>query len=610
MLTGTFTCGAMPGRSYMVRRGRFQLFNYFSRAADTKNLTYDFDMVSACGDKLHFHGYKVVDPSVAFSVGETWKATTTLYVVITKPDKTVYARGKLHIKASDFLSELKTILPTGRSRFQKLQSGLSFLKYFTSETAGLFFAPFSQLRYPSPVMRGYGYKKKPADRKWKIWAKDDVPSWMHVWNPTKPHPEGRMRKILFIPGAAVDHQIFALPSIKENAIEYFTRKGFQCYTVTHRVGLTEVAHKGWTTYDARLDIYAALKEIRRLQDTSEPVYVVAHCAGSMALAMGLLDATIPKEWISGISASNVFMNPIPGKVNDFKARLPIAIKAYKSFVGSWFSCLTSKHDTYIQRALNQVLRFYPVGGTGMRELCQNAVCHRSELVFGRLWSHKNLNAETHASLSQFLGGTSMESLAHFTACCRSQKVLTNDDAKKPEPEPTSSIRTRANIRRNLVGIPIFFFSGTENVIFKPESTSRDLSDMLGELRNVDLGKLDSEESEVDVTPLTRSPAMSHDGDHSSDEDLPEVESNGFIKSDVGLKITEIHLNGDGSSVASGGRQGSKYDRQHLNPYRTTDRQGPMYDRRVFDGRGHLDCWMSEKSKDVWEAVLKHVERVA
>lgn len=46
MLTGTFSCGALSGDPFMVLRGDFQLFSDDSSSPDTKNLVYNFDMVS------------------------------------------------------------------------------------------------------------------------------------------------------------------------------------------------------------------------------------------------------------------------------------------------------------------------------------------------------------------------------------------------------------------------------------------------------------------------------------------------------------------------------------------------------------------------------------
>ena len=65
-----------------------------------------------------------------------------------------------------------------------------------------------------------------------------------------------------------------------------------------------VAYQGYTTFDARLDIVAAMSQIRKLQGTQtntvpEKVYVVAHCVGSLALSCGPLDGMIPAEYIKG-----------------------------------------------------------------------------------------------------------------------------------------------------------------------------------------------------------------------------------------------------------------------------------------------------------------------
>lgn len=382
MLTGTFICGSLPGSPFMVLRGEFQLFNNDPRAPGTKNLTYDFDMLSTHGETVHFHGYKVVDSSVAFSPLETWRATSTLYVTLTRADKSVISRGILHIQPSDFGSELKTLSPTGKGALLKAKSAGQFLTYFSQQLVRVFFAPFSGLQWPEITSSGY-IAKQPPSQTLEVFASDNVPSTMQVWNPPN---GGNVRpnapRILFIPGAAVDHQIFALPTIETNAVEYFLREGFQVFTITHRVGLTPVAQKGYTTFDARLDIRAGLEKIRSIQRSDSPIYVIAHCAGSLALSMGLLDGTIPSKWISGITASNVFMNPIFGRVNQLKANLPLPLtKIYRSLLGSWYSCISSREDTFLQQVLNQVLRFYPVGGR--TEICNSVVCHRSELAFGR-----------------------------------------------------------------------------------------------------------------------------------------------------------------------------------------------------------------------------------
>lgn len=385
MLTGSFSCAGLKG-PFMVHRGDFRLFNEDPREPTTHNLTYNFEMVAPSREKLYFNGYKIVGPSIAFDPIGFWKATSTLYVTITTPDGNVIGRGTLRIQPADFVSELATLEPTGRTPYAKVKSVASFLAYFTKEAARIFFTPLTYLQWPSPTFNGYDNVTAVSET-FTVTAADGVHSKMQMWNPLGSDVLTARPTILFLPGAAVDHQIFSLPTIEKNAIDYFREAGYRVYCVTHRVGKTMTAMKGYTTFEARLDILAALAKIRSLQETqthrqAEKTYVIAHCAGSLALSMGLLDGSIPAGWIKGITASNVFMNPIFAKVNFAKASLPIPLNnLYNKLVGSWFSCTSSPSDSFLQQIINQILRFYPVGSKA--EICDSVVCRRSSLAFGR-----------------------------------------------------------------------------------------------------------------------------------------------------------------------------------------------------------------------------------
>ncbi|KIW32573.1 uncharacterized protein PV07_04103 [Cladophialophora immunda] len=506
MLTGTFTCAGLPGSPFMVLRGDFNLFNQDKRTPDTTNLTYDFDMISTRGEVIHFHGYKVVDRSIAFHPWQTWKATSTLYVTLTKEDQ-VIGKGTLHIEPQDFISELSTFTPHGPTMLSKAFSTGKFLTFFTKQVLANFLGPLGIMQFPTTTYRGYEVNKKPPIETRKITSVDRVVSTLQRWAPKD--PSSGDRKVLFIPGASVDHQIFALPTIDVNAVEYFQAAGYEVFCVTHRTGKTPNAQRGFTTYDARLDIQAAFEEIHRIQGSKDPIYTVAHCAGSVALSAGLLDGTIKASWIRGLTASQVFFNPIFGTVNKLKASMPISLtRVYKLLAGSWFSCISTEHDSLIQRLLNQVVRLYPVGSP--RELCNSVVCHRSELVFGRLWSHKRLNAATHDNLSKFLGGTSMNALNQLMYQGTHGYVTNNI---------LESLVTPANLQR-LRGLPILFISGADNVVYTPENTDRSYTTM----------------------------------------------------------------------TTTFGQKG--------------------YEREVFPGYGHLDCWMgSDAVKDVYPTVLAHAERI-
>ena len=404
-LTGTFTCPKLGG-TCVVQGGKFQLFNDDPRSPGTLNLTYNFRVSCPNGHKLHFNGYKVVNSDVVLNPVNLWKATTTLYCTISElneggePDENkVRGKGMMRIRPSAFLQECTTMQVTGSSLYSQLASTVNFVGYFTMKAAGAFLTPFIPMQWPSIPFNGY-QNLTHWTQEYTVDASDRVKTKMYMWSPLAPtEREGRHWNaasapiILFVPGAAVDQQIFSLPTIKINAVNYFRNKGYRVYCQVHRVGKTVVAQQDWTSYDARHDIKAALKMIRGQHgmdkydggsstEPSRTLYVVAHGAGSVALASGLLDGTIPREWISGVTASQVFMNPLFPRANYVKARLPIPLNlVYRLLQGKWYDCTSTPQDGYVQQAINQVLRFYPVGSRD--EICNSVVCHRSSLVFGR-----------------------------------------------------------------------------------------------------------------------------------------------------------------------------------------------------------------------------------
>ncbi|KAJ6481824.1 glucose-methanol-choline oxidoreductase [Mycena sanguinolenta] len=340
---------------------------------------------------------------------------------------------------------------------------LGFLGYFARSVARYLLTPFAPLNYPDPAHTGY-LSKAEAAQVISLVAKDGVETSMKMWLPKENPVDGNGVKlpVLMVPGASVDDQIFSLPTIRQNAVDYFTAHGYTVYVPTHRVGMTPLAQMGYTAYDARLDIAAAMEEVHKRHGGK--MYIICHCLGSIATSMGLLDGTLNTEWIQGLTASQVFFRPQFGLVNDLKARASFLVPLYKLLLRTpWFP-LTSPRSVF-QFLIDQVLRFYPVGPAD--ELCRSTVCHRSEFVFGRLWTHANLSHATHEHLVNFIGGVHMTNLAHLMRMGRQGYALDNEG---------NNLVTEANLAR-LEGIPMLFISGEKNVTYSPVSTKMCYDDL-------------------------------------------------------------------------------------------------------------------------------------
>lgn len=476
LATGTFSCAALSKDPLLVLRGEVGFFTADETISDGTNLVYNLTMLSTDGQEYVLNGYKKVDSNMAFSVRNTWKATTSLYTTITR-DGEVVGKGMLYISWRNFASELLSFGRTGGSIIQSVLPTAGFLGYFVRNTANYFLGPLRMLEYPDEAPFAVGSKKPQPAETVLLTAKDNVQVVMKVWRTDRAPSAGRP-PILMVPGASVDEQIYSLPTIQTNAVQYFLSEGHDVYVVVLRVGRTPLAQRGYTAYDARLDVQAAVEHIynKHDPDTQTKMYVVCHCLGAVATSMGLLDGTLPPSRMIGLCASQVFFAQKFGTVNAGKAATTLLPRIYQAVAGSWFPTVTSwtrLTTTLVQRALDQALRFYPVGPAD--ELCSSTVCHRSSLAFGRLWTHGNLNRATHSRLGSFVGGIHMHTLAHLMRMGTGSGALDND---------FENLVTESNLLR-LQGLPILFISGSKNVVYDPECTNTSY-DMLRERFGTDV----------------------------------------------------------------------------------------------------------------------------
>jgi hypothetical protein len=439
-------------------------------------MTYRFTSIATSGKKYAMVGKKLLNASVTLSLPKTWKATTTLFLNIADANGHDIASGTLHLSLRNVIDQLRTMTTIGCSISSQRSCLISFLQTFARGILEKFLSPLAPLEYPDHFQdkkdsSGRLYKVPPKI-KIELTALDGVTSTLRTGEPLESCNDsgvtGVVHDILFIPGTSVSHWFFASPFIEQNAIEYFTQKGHRCWCATPRFckqdpDRMDTAHN-WTGYDGRLDIAAALMEINRYSTQNSarslPPYVFAHCAGSMGLASGLLDGTIHRSAISGITASQVFLHPVLHPLNELKAHLPLT-RLYRMVAGDWLSLAMTKElasRDIVQSALDTLLRFYPL--SDRREICSSTVCHRNNLAFGGLWSHRNINKATHDNQQCIFGGTSSTCLERLASNGTHLTLLDNDG---------NHLVTDENLAR-LRGIPIFLFSGADNNVFKPAST--------------------------------------------------------------------------------------------------------------------------------------------
>jgi hypothetical protein len=473
-LSGTACCPHLSNDQLLITNGLFRLFEADEARADLSAMEYRFDAIATNGERFHMMGRKLLGPFVTLSIPKVWQATTTLFLDVAGADGRRLGSGVLRLSARNFVDQMRTMATSGHDIYERRAFLMHFFKTFAGGLLKHFLSPFAPLQYPKDRHAVHeaskSYDKVEPKAVIKLKATDGVASTLRMWEPVQAHSYDAeiAHDILLVPGTAVSHWMYASPYIKQNAIEYFTQKGYRCWVITPRFAkqyphLDGKAHS-WTAYDGRLDVASALAEIKRYNaDRSTqhlPPYVVAHCAGSLAFASALLTGTVHKSAISGLTVSQNFLHPILQPLNELKARTPLT-RLYRLIAGDWFPIAQTKEQAssnILQSLLDTVLHFYPVGSR--EEICNSPICHRCELAFGRLWNHRNLNKATHDNQHYIYEGLSSRCLEHLASGGRRQTVLDND---------YRSLVTGDNLER-LRGIPIFLFSGADNNVFEAVST--------------------------------------------------------------------------------------------------------------------------------------------
>ncbi|PWY86597.1 FAD/NAD(P)-binding domain-containing protein [Aspergillus sclerotioniger CBS 115572] len=460
--TGTVSCSALSRGPMRVVDGKIRFFVQPEEQADSTTLTYSLQLFSLENVRYHADGYKQIDSESSFSVSRIWEATTKLNVRITRDGARVGA-GVLHISWPSFNRQITTFRPTGSFRLGLLAL-IIFLSYFALQLAFVFFRLLSPARKTNRFS-SIGPKKRPSVTH-LLRTKDDVTVRLEEYEPL-PMDKGFMSQglgpqpILLLPGVTGNaaHSTFALPYLRCNMVEYFTARGCCCFVLSPRWGGDSSVAAGCTVFDCRLDIAAALQHI--LHHQRQKPYVVAHCQGSVALAMGLLDDTIDRTQLLGITANSVFMNQVLAYWNSVKAATTLLIRIYEFISGTYYPIGSRDDNGLFQKVLDVLLRFYPV--ENRRDICTSKLCHRTTFAFGLCWNHQNLDTNIHDNVGQFFGDTHTKILEHVTRMGTHGACLDNE---------LNPLLTEKNILY-LEGLPILFISGTFNEVFKPESTLRD-----------------------------------------------------------------------------------------------------------------------------------------
>ena len=258
--------------------------------------------------------------------------------------------------------------------------------------------------------------------------------------------------VLVSHGAGVRANVFRAP-VETNFAEYLVQRGYDVWLENWRASI-ELAPNEWTLDQAaRYDHPAAVETV--VDETgAESVQAVIHCQGSTSFALSAAAGLVPR--VRTIVSNAVSLHTVVPDWSVFKINYVVP------FVDRFTDYLNPQWDADT-RSLPGRLLYYLTELTH-RE-CDNAVCRQVSFYYGSgfpaLWSHDNLNDETHEWLRREFANVPLSFYRQMKDCIQAGHLVSTG-AVDGIPRDITAQPPQTDARFAL-------FAGADNLCFLPES---------------------------------------------------------------------------------------------------------------------------------------------
>jgi hypothetical protein len=477
---GWVGCDALGGR-LPVEKG---VFNLFVDAEDpaTKRMFYRLFFRDGAGHPVTLTGHKVIrdDPSA-----DAWPDTTTLYTRVLQghvgeadePAAQVVASGIVWIAPLDFLKQLTTFRADGPSPISRAAALGRF--------SALFMGQLWRVYARRALRRTRGYRGGSAltgtvgarsaagprsegsrprlPRRPRMSSQTDslveeiVPfrtgdgmecNLIHVRGSAAP-VKG---PVLLVHGAGVRANIFRSP-VRTTLVDTLVKEGYDVWLENWRASI-DLPPNSWTLDQAA--VYDHPKAVKTVveQTGADQIQAVIHCQGSTSFMMSAVAGLVPE--VKTVVANAVSLHPVVPALSRVK------ITYLTPTVGRVIDHLNPQWGLYAPTTMAKLIRLFVLS---VHHECDNPVCKMVSFTYGSgfpaLWSHENLNDETHEWLR--------EEFAHVPITFFKQM------ARSVKEGHLVSVEGLSELPENFVAQPpqtdarFAFLAGEKNHCFLPES---------------------------------------------------------------------------------------------------------------------------------------------
>jgi pimeloyl-ACP methyl ester carboxylesterase len=261
--------------------------------------------------------------------------------------------------------------------------------------------------------------------------------------------------VILVHGAGVRANIFRAP-VRTTFVDFLVAHGYDVWLENWRASI-DLAPNEWTLDQAALfDHPSAVAKV--LEETGAgSVKAVIHCQGSTSFALSAVAGLLPK--VDTIVSNAVSLHPVVPRWSWFKLTfvVPVVALMTRYLNPQW----NSRSQKFIARFLYRTSELFH------RE-CDNSVCKQVSFYYGAgfpaLWSHENINDQTHEWLRDEFADVPMSFYRQITRCVHHGSLIPHDHPRELPAEPAGNApRTRARFA---------LFAGEDNLCFLPKSQER------------------------------------------------------------------------------------------------------------------------------------------
>ncbi len=258
--------------------------------------------------------------------------------------------------------------------------------------------------------------------------------------------------VILVHGAGVRANIFSAP-VETTIVDALIYQGYDVWLENWRASI-DFPPNLWTLDQAAVydHPYAVNKIVE--ETGSNTVKAIIHCQGSTSFTMSAVAGLVPQ--VTTIVSNAVSLHPVVTKWSVFKLRclVPLVALTTKYLNPHWgieAPTLTAKLITAIVNLTHHE--------------CDNPVCKQVSFTYGSgfpaLWSHENLNDETHEWLKEEFAEVPMRFFDQIRQCVNRGNMLSVQSFKEL-PDDFTQITPKTDAR-------FAFFAGENNLCFVAQS---------------------------------------------------------------------------------------------------------------------------------------------